>query len=261
MQPTITILMQGVLCSKIDIKKTIENYLKCGNVVISTYVKNDPQLISEIHEQFPDVMIIDNDLESYEKELREIGKYGESSYFNNAFYQLKTTLAGIHSLEISTDFIVKTRVDHSYSNMDSFIQEGLLYPKKILSSSLFVRGLTGAYHTRYHMSDCLFMGRTDLIRKAINLARLHYTVPVNPESMIWRPYVRDVLQSRENNIYTLDNLPEKDYLAIMCELFHVFSAQRLEPYQLQLSSVGIVTQRMDHYPEKTTLEYLQRGVE
>jgi hypothetical protein len=252
--------MQGVLCSNIDIKKTIENYLKCGNVVISTYVKNDLQLISEIQEQFPDVVIIDNDLESYEKELREIGKCVESSYFNNTFYQLKTTLAGIKT--ISTDFIIKTRVDHSYSNMDSFIQEGLLYPEKILSSSLFVRGLmTGTYHTRYHMSDCLFMGRTDLIRKAMNLAQLHYTVGMNPESMIWRPYVRDVLQSRENNIYTLDNLPEKDYLDIMGELFHVFSAQRLEPYQMKLSYVGIETRRIDHYPEKTTLEYLQRGVE
>jgi len=252
--------MQGVLCRDIDIKKIIGEYLQWGDVVISSYVKKDPKLISEIRRLFPDVIIIDNNLEWYEKELLETGKYQTSaidSHMNHTFYQLKTTLAGIQ--RIRTDFMIKTRVDHEYSNMEAFVREGLANPNQILSSSIFVRGLTGSYATRYHMSDCLFMGRTDLIGMAMKLALLYYE-PMNAESMIWRPYVYHMLQNRGYNVHDLVHLPKEEYLDIMCELFRIFPGQRLEPYRLKCSW-GIVTERLDHHPDKTTREYLERGVE
>lgn len=190
----VTILLQGILNKDVDIFETIELYSLSGHIVLSVYddeyTKN---ICNRILELYPnDVTVVYNNLETYKKEFEEIKKNYHDDLLSNFYFQLKTTINGLQN--IHTKYVVKSRVDHYYSDIDKFIAHGIV-TKKLVSSSVCIRGAFDIYHpTHYfHMSDTLFFGETLKIKQMLYLSNKMCFTPIMKghcaEIRLWKPYL------------------------------------------------------------------------
>ena len=190
----VTILLQGILNKDVDIFETIELYSLSGHIVLSVYDDDyTKNICNQILELYPnDVTVVYNNLETYQKELEEIKKRYNDRIINNFYFQLKTTINGLQ--HIHTKYVVKSRVDHYYSDIDKFIAHGIV-TKKLVSSSFAITGLLDKKHRTYyfHMSDILFFGETLKIKQMIYLANKMCFTPIMfgkpAEIRLWKPYL------------------------------------------------------------------------
>jgi hypothetical protein len=230
----ITIILQGLIHPKVDINKTINEYKKYGKIILSIYKHQYDYILNNVKD-LNNVEIILNDMELYVKENNDIYKSNNTHY-----YQLSTTKKAIDS--IFTKYVIKSRVDHYYSNLDIFIDH-CIKTDKITSSSLFVRGIN---QYKYHLSDCLFMGKTDEIKKVIELSIQHYPFPnvyLHPQEVqLWKPYIFSKLNS-----YTYDTIDNdmNIYIKTLSDIFEIIDVNKLYPYEIKVSN-HIITQIVDN---------------
>lgn len=179
----ITIVLQGIINKDVDIFHSIHEYSKYAKIVLSLYDSlPNRELAESIRLKYPDTTFVFTDYEKLVKENSE--KYG--SVKAHKYNQIHTTLKGIE--HVTTQYLVKSRVDNFYSGIDKFISHGI-QSKKIISSSSFLKG----YSTyMYHLSDCLFAGTTEQVKTIFKFADTNFskhaeTVPA--EVMLWKPYI------------------------------------------------------------------------
>lgn len=246
----VTILLQGILHKDISLINILNIYTPLCQVVLSVY-DSDMDEIKKICEWFPMVVIIivENDISDYEElKVTMDREYVDhkTSYLHNGLYQICTTKKGLSV--IHTEYVLKSRIDHCYWKIENFIKCGLECGK-IVCSSIFTRGCNDAHHpARYHLSDCLFMGKTSEMKLCFDLC-FEKKVLTLPEIGIWRPYFEYVLKDKD--IHAVDN-----YVDEMCKLVEIYPINKLQPYRIKVNEW--IKNCMDD-SIKTTREYLVKG--
>ena len=246
----VTIMLQGILNPAIDIIYTIDQYLEvCPNIILSIYQKTeDPSLIERI-KRFPTVQIVDNDLEEYKNELKFLN-CDINAWRNSVYFHLNTTQKGLNL--VKTKYVIKSRVDHFYTNIKDMITLSK-DSGKIVCSSFPVEGI---YH-KFFLSECLFGGLTHEVQRVVKLSLLNYCKQDydenHPEVLFWRPYILYKMQL-ENIDYTNDEA----YLDFLEKYFIIWPLNHSSYYKMKIFK-GWICERMEFLKTKTTREYLTQG--
>ena len=266
----VTILLQGILNKDVDIFETIELYSLSGHIVLSVYddeyTKN---ICNRILELYPnDVSVVYNNLETYQKEFEEIKKRYNERIINNFYFQFKTTINGLQT--IHTKYVVKSRVDHYYSDIDKLIAHGIV-TKKLVSSSLHIRGLFDKRHPTYyfHMSDSLFFGETIKIKQMLYLAnQMSFTsimMEKGAEVRLWKPYLIMLAESEGLKLDDTHIKHGEDY-EYMLKYVHflnskitVYPANLHNSFKIKFGNNFIFTKN-DKAPIYSSLYYFIEGV-
>lgn len=222
-----TVILQGNLNANIDLIKTISDYSKNSEIIISTYdLEEYKGILNSVREKFPLTKIIFNDIEENFNTMRKMGLIGIEKNHPNVFHQLESTRKAIEL--VTTDFVIKTRGDSYFCDLDEFLYEMTLNPDKILSSSLFVRGLK---YCKYHPSDILFGGKTENMKDLIFSAfdDLYYNSQTLgkgiPEELIHRSYIL-----KRAKMFDLDVENDDQYLQVMLHSYKIFCINRHSSY-------------------------------
>jgi hypothetical protein len=251
----VTIILQGILCPHVDIFKTLDEYSRiCDRIVLSIYKeREDPRTIHELETRYPAVQICDNRLEDYVTGLKALNKFSGIPYQDNCFYQINSTLKALET--VTTDLVVKTRVDHYYSDIATMI-ELCKKQKKIVASSV----CTGSLQKKCMVSDCLFIGPTEEIQSVFRLALEDYEADwffETPEMKIWKPYIMGKAFHRNVSIENTD-----EYLDFMESLFEIYPVTKHRSYKLRFGSFtnsNDIKENMDYLVQRTSREYFIHG--
>lgn len=242
----VSILLQGVFNKEVDILETIADYRRWGQVILSIYDNYENLLICEnILEKYPEVIIVYNNYAAYEE---EVSGFSKKFQVHNYYFQVKTTMKALAL--VTTPYVVKSRVDHYYSDMNKLIMHGIA-SDKLVSTSCFVRAFQ---HVKFHMSDCLFFGPTEKIIRMFELAALHHGVE-NPEVKIWMPYIVDLAAKENLDIKKAD---VATYIKFMKNIVTIFCINLHGTYKVKYSS-GVYTQI--HDDDKSDEEYFIWGTD
>lgn len=252
MYDNVTILLQGLLHKDVSLFDILDNYTKICCVVLSVY-RSDLSAVLDVCKSFPQVIIVENNIEEYEvipliidKELED----GRLGVLQNGFFQICTTRKGLSV--VHTDYVIKSRVDHYYSNLGLFI-EHCFDINKIVISSVFVRGFMDRIHPcRYCLSDCLFMGKTKDIKMVLKCAYNALSL-TRPETGLWQPYFMMLFNERELDICNRDH---ETYVNYIMEYIDVFYVGKLKPYKIKIG--GKIEENLC-CSNKTTEQYLTTG--
>ncbi len=248
----VTIVLQGILNQEINLIDTLELYTKLCKVILSIYT-TDMEAVTKICQNFPSVTIVENHLEEYEKLSVIVDpefRHCNAKSLQNGIFQICTTKKGLDI--VNTEYVVKSRIDHYYSGITKFIEYGLL-KKKIISSSIFMRGCKDTYCScRYCLSDCLFMGKSTDIKLCFELC-YNTRVLTRPETGIWKPYFLHIFNKRGIDINSVD---DETYVKYMAELVEIYCVNYMHPYRLKICN-RIETHMWDK--AKSTEDYLIHG--
>jgi hypothetical protein len=250
----VTILLQGIINDKVDLKQTLETYTKVCNVILSVYT-SDLDMVNKICVDYPNVKIVENNLEEYSNlpvVIDTLVDYGILSTIQRCYFQICTTKKGLEY--VNTEYVVKSRVDHYYSGIHKFIERGI-QTKKIVSSSIFVRGCKdkkAINSCRFCLSDCLFMGNTSNIKLCFDLC-YEEKLLTRPETGIWKPYFIHIFKQMDIDIEAVD---DDTYIKLISRFVDVYCINELGPYNIKLwaSTYNNLFDRV-----KTTYEYLLHG--
>ncbi len=240
----ITILLQGVVHADVDLNMILCAYTKYCPVILSIY-DTDYETVQTIAREYKNVTIVQNNFDEFIKDQKERKLHFPSAYHNNAYYQIRTTLAGLE--HVHTSWVLKSRVDHFYEGLDDFINTGFTMDK-VISSSLFVRG----HKMRYHYSDCLFMARTEPIQNTFLLAERNYKAEY-PEMLIWSSYF--TLYFQEQKI-AMEKLSDQEYYEWVDKHLYVYGINKFPSFRIKVMNKVITSSKDCHRP---TVEYLQHG--
>lgn len=241
------IILQGVLRpDKVDILKTINEYSSfSNNIVISTYYSDDDKELLEKIKLIPNVKIVYN---SVEENLKTLHSLNINSNQNNAYHQIVSMKSGMELISDDVEIVIKTRVDCYFSDLDDFICEIYDHPDKIVSSSLFVRGMTTHLH---HPSDIIFGGKKSLMDILFRESFSHYEEMFREgcrnigEKYVHLPYIKHFYPSYKNK-------SQSEYLDMMTGLYYIFCLNRHSSYNFRGA-----TKFYDL--DKSSLEYFRSG--
>lgn len=155
----LSILIQGPLNKDSACLDFIKNYQKYGDVVISCY-DNNQSAIKILEDQFNDLDILCNnfDVEKLFSKGLNYGLCPDSTFI----WALYTQLQGLY--HIDSDYTLKVRTDEGYEYLDDFINMFLENDNKIICGNIFHKTKTGQ---RLHMGDHIFIGKTKILRQAV----------------------------------------------------------------------------------------------
>jgi hypothetical protein len=224
----ITLVFQGVIYDNILLLRIIEHYKPLAKIVISTYFKDNMRFYYSLMKAYPDITIINNDITYFEELLIDSGNiciYEDSyinSYTNNYFYQIKTTEAALNYVD--TEYVIKSRVDFFFSNMEEFINETMEHGSKITCMSIVIRnyGFCITHGLKYHPSDICYGGKTETVKRVsedeINEFRLDI---ISSEERKWRHYCNKKLAENELDEAAIFETDQR-YADFMSSIFHVY---------------------------------------
>jgi hypothetical protein len=250
----VTILLQGIINDRVNLYDTLSIYTKLCPVVLSIYTF-DIEKAKNICESFPTVKIVENNLDEYSNLpviIDKLVEHGILATIQRMYFQICTTKKGLEY--VTTEYVVKSRVDHYYSSIHKLIDK-CIATQKITSSSIFTRGcLDGnpGNRCRFCFSDCLFMGRTDDIRLCFELC-FNAKLLSRPETAIWAPYFIHIFKEKGIDIELVD---DETYMQHMLNVVQVCCINELGPYKLKLWD-NVYTALSDSV--KTTYQYLMYG--
>jgi len=148
-----TIIIQGPL-NDISLSN-LDYYKKIGKVIISYWDNDNEELLNKYN--LNEIKLIKN---YYEKEFIR--------FFNNQnmYYQVYNTYNALKECE--TKFVIKTRSDNKYENLDLFIRSIMNNPNKYSCSNLHFRPID---FLPFHASDKLIGARTDILLKTFEICK------------------------------------------------------------------------------------------
>jgi hypothetical protein len=247
-QDNVTIILQGIFSDEVNIFTTIDLYIKYAHVILSIYDTPSQKVIADqISEKYSSVLIVYNNLDTFKKEYFD--KTNTHIEPQNTFYQIKTTLSAID--KSSTEYIVKSRVDHFYSNIYDFIQVGLS-TEKILITSNWIRNA----RYRFHASDCLLMSNRHIVQNIfLDSESGFYTKSYDyiPEVLIWMPYLKKKALNQGTDIES-----DRNYISFMVNTFIIFNILNHKEYRLKTSWAGVITKILED-PNKNDEDFWRIG--
>lgn len=226
-----TIILQGVMSDYINLEKTIEEYFPLFDIIIYTYPDNPKniEILNNIKEKYPLIKIIYGSVEENLRYLEDVlGLKIEYKVYNNIFHQLTSLIKVLPHIREESRFVIKSRVDCFFSDLDEFQNEMFANEDKIVSSSMYTRG---ELFIKYHPSDILFGGKREnmelLFTEAFNNYKDIYTRRLfsRPEQFVHWPYI-NAMKGKE----------EDDYVSLMERLYKIFSINRHSSYSFRGNS-------------------------
>jgi hypothetical protein len=178
-----TLVIQGPL-HKNSIYGLLNNYKEyTDNIILSHWDSDDMEMLRYINEYNLNVKIITNKI------------HVDYNVFNgqNVYYQVYNTLEGLK--EVKTEYVVKLRTDQWFGNLIPFFESILNNKEKYTCSNLHFRP-DNLY--KFHPSDKLIGGKTELIKKTFELSL--YRLKNNVQALMAGAY----MYSDDKNICTPD---------------------------------------------------------
>jgi hypothetical protein len=234
----VTIIIQGCIINEVNLIKTLNEYQNYGKIIVSSYFQNNIELKNNITKLFPQIILIDNDINEF-KANKEISSY----HNNNCFYQVSTVRKALKY--VNTKYIIKTRVDNYYSNLDNFICEVINNNTKITCIEIYIRGFK---QYKYHPSDILFGGTYDKITNVFN--NKHNFDTWIPEIIIFKNYILQQIKDLNINIHNFENNIDL-YGDTMNKIFNVYKITNFHSYYFK--------NRKFNCSNKNTIEFFKYG--
>jgi hypothetical protein len=230
----VTILLQGVIHKDVSIEKILKKYSTICKVIVSIY-DTDLEIVEPIAEKYNVKVVVNN-----------IKQFDEEQKFNltnkNGYYQVQAIKSALPY--VTTKYIIKSRVDHYYENIEFLITSYFKSGEKITSSSLFVRGPFGYYNKfYYHLSDCLFMVTLEQIKKMI-LCLDNWDSTTVAEVNIWRNFLKEFIH-------------QDTYIQDMLYHVNIIPIKNFEPFCIKIQNKVITEYKEDI---KTQEEYVKNGI-
>jgi hypothetical protein len=224
----VTIVLQGCIHTFELLEKIIDEYNKFANIVVSTYFVNYLENINCMILKYPNITFIDNNLEKYKNELIENNNYCESqsneqnNYMNNYYYQIKTVENAMK--HVKTKYVIKSRVDFYFSEMENFMKEMLKRDDIISCISIYVRSYNFFIENnmKFHASDICYGGTFDIINK-ISMDEINsFCLEIGcSENKKFRHYCKDKMEQMNiQESYVLANVD--NYSNFMSSIFFVY---------------------------------------
>jgi len=114
----VTIIIQGVISDNVHVIQLIDEYKNYGKIIISSYFQNHSDLKKQIEQQYPNIKVVENNnVEEFKNN------------WNNQIYQRfniwcqVSTVRNALAVITDTKYVIKTRIDSYFSNMNTFIYE------------------------------------------------------------------------------------------------------------------------------------------
>lgn len=149
----LTVLIQGPY-NRISLDR-IDNYKKYGKVSISCWDSITEEQKIHLHSTNADAVTI--------KPLPDLQKTNGVLKDSTFFYAISSIYHGLK--DIDTKYVIKTRSDEHYNNLDCFIDEFMADDNKIVCGNIFVRS-----NIPFHFGDHIFVCKTqDLLRAVEDL--------------------------------------------------------------------------------------------
>ena len=221
----VTIVMEGVF-RFIDIKIALYNYYNmCSKIIISSYfdTPENKKIKETILCEYPNVEIIDNCPEEVDDISQPIAPLLLKG--SQLFVHMPNLLN-----KVTTPYVIKTRVDQAFTNMEYFIEKTVSNPHKITCFPYYVR----AYDRRkFHPPDMLIGSSTAIMRDVwcnpydAEIRRTREII----EQCVFEGYICRALQG-QGCTEDLHSLTPARYGVLMSRLFDVIDHRKLQPYSV-----------------------------
>lgn len=250
--PYVTMILSGIIHDDIDLYSMLLYYNSLCNIVICIY-KHQYDILDKtiVRIDNKNIRIITIDINELTDMLhvKQIPKYTKTDECHNCYYQLMSTKIGLDI--ISTEYVIKCRIDHHYSNLHKMI-DMCIQNNKIVSSSICVRG-TSIHRWRFHLSETLYIGKTSEIKIVNKLALDNYTIEEityrPPECRSWRHYFIKLIP---------DDVSNEEYASSMADLVDIINVNEFKPFYLRLNNYHKTFTHIDDNIKSTYL-YLLDG--
>ena len=199
----LSIIIQGPLNERSI--KTIPNYLKYGEVIVSYWDKDNKRLLEKISDK---VKLVENKLDDASPFLFKTRN-------KNPFaYQYFTTLNGLKSA--SSNLAIKTRSDESYPDLNAFIKNmknNMNFKNKDGSYNWFKLTCSNIYFRKdkefkFHPSDHLIGGNRarlmQIFEKCLHKCKHNQTKYSTPEQLIGKSAIETYFDPINKKIYKAD---------------------------------------------------------
>lgn len=236
----VTIILQGYMINEVNLMNTISEYQHYGKIIISSYFEKCAGLKSIIMDAFPNTIVIDNDINEFMSDP-EINKYCNK----RCFFQVSTVRKALKC--VNTQYVIKTRVDNYFSNLDKFICEVIKNSKngdKITSTQIYVRGFN---HIKYHPSDILFGGSFNQLTSVF--CNEHNVVSC-PEVVIFKHYILQKLKELNISVNDFENDIEL-YGTVMDKIFNIYNISNFKSYYFKNYKFVCI--------DKSTIDFFKHG--
>jgi len=181
--------------------------------------------------KYPNVTFTDNNLEKYKNELIQNNNYYQSTcpvsnnYMNNYYYQIKTVENAMKHVDRSkTKYIIKSRTDFYFSQMEDFMNEMKKRDDIVSCISIYIRGYSFCMknNLKYHPSDICYGGTFDIINNNSMDEIKHFRLEIGyPEDRKWRHYCKYKMETMNiTESYVLENAD--NYSNFMSNIFFVY---------------------------------------
>jgi hypothetical protein len=167
-----TLVIQGPLHEN-SMYGLLNNYKEyTDHIILSHWDTDDKEMLEYIAEYDLNIKVVTNKMHT------------DHNAFNgqNVYYQVYNTLQGLK--EVETKYVIKLRTDQWFGNLTPFFNSIRSMPDKYTCSNLHFRP-DNLY--KYHPSDKLIGGRTDLIRATFEIAL--YRLKNNVQALLAGAYM------------------------------------------------------------------------
>lgn len=218
-----SVLIQGPI-NHISLKN-LDKYSEYGPVVVSTWASEE--ITSTVKKQ--DVKFIINQL----PDKKDNSLYIKDSTF---YWAICSMYHGLKNVE--TKYVVKTRSDESFSELEPFIEPFLLDDKKMVCGNCFVQKFE---KKQFHIGDHIFISKTKTLLDAVSTLRDIYNGKAEKHTWAQQgPYSAEqvlafaFLNSNGVRVPTVINGQEQPgERDVFCENFHVVDVNEVSKFKLQ----------------------------
>lgn len=208
----LTIILQGVIHSEALVYQIIEKYKSFGKIIISSYFKNYPDLFEILTKNYPEIILIDNDVSIFRNELLSQNNLctaeseAGNNYMNHYYYQIRTTETAM--LFATSTYIIKTRIDFYFENLSDFIDNMIQNENKITNISIYTRNydFCKTHKLLCHVSDILYGGTSEFIKNISNKETQTFKLEIGcSEDRKFRHHLKNIPTNLFENKYTYSN--------------------------------------------------------
>jgi len=210
----------------------IKTYSKYGPVVVSSWNDPDYDSLHRFMRQTPGVKFILTALPDIKKTTHCL----QDSTF---YWAICSMYHGLKNVE--TEYVVKTRMDEAFSELEPFIEPFLLDNKKMVCGNIFVQKFD---RQQFHIGDHVFVAKTEVLLKATKQLKEIYENNAPAETWAQQgPYSAEQVLAfaflNNNGIsvpLVVNGSTSEDNRKVFCDNFHV----------VDVNEVGSFTLRWNH---------------
>ncbi len=247
----LTIILEGPI-RYCNIEETVKAYNHmCKQIILSSYVTEE--LVKSLTKIAPNILILNHDYEQVNRDTAKLYPPKDPKINRKGFHQFHHMYSVLP--RVSTAFVLKTRADQAFSNLDYIINLMYNNDDKVVLFPYYIRG---AGICKFHASDQL-MGCTTRKMKQIWLPyhEIHLKNQLI-EIAIWMGWMcTEAERLGYGNVYSLS---PHEYGELCSKLFLVLNEKKLIPFKVagRLNYACVKNKLIydeKESPEKNTYKY------